>query len=148
MCFLKIKCLSIIIANNSTWSDSLILINSIVGQYKDYPRIINWNFAGLNLSEFKLNHLKRIFTSCSRLSKFLRDYLQKHCIKKCPYSELFWSVFSRIRTEYGGIRSISRYSVRMRENTDQNNSECEHILCSMLNELNIYKLYVFLNFSV
>ena len=26
--------------------------------------------------------------------------------EKCPYSELFWSVFSRIRTEYGEIRSI------------------------------------------
>ena len=43
--------------------------------------------------------------------------------KKCPYSELFWSVFSRIRTEYGEILRISPYSVRMRENTDQNNSE-------------------------
>ena len=28
-----------------------------------------------------------------------------------------WSVFSRIRTEYGKIRSISPYSVQMRENT-------------------------------
>ena len=27
--------------------------------------------------------------------------------KKCPYSKLFWSTFSRIRTEYGEIRSIS-----------------------------------------
>ena len=26
--------------------------------------------------------------------------------KKCPYSELFWSVFSRIRTEYGEIRKM------------------------------------------
>ena len=28
--------------------------------------------------------------------------------KKCPYSELFWSAFSRIRTEYGvlGIRTL------------------------------------------
>ena len=43
--------------------------------------------------------------------------------KKCPYSELFWSAFSRIRTEYGEMRSISPYSVRMRENADQNNSE-------------------------
>ena len=43
--------------------------------------------------------------------------------KKCPYSELFWSAFSRIRTEYGEIRSISPYSVCMRENADQNNSE-------------------------
>ena len=132
MCFLKIKCLSIIIANNSTWSDSLTLINTIVGQYKDYPRIINWNFAGLNLSEFKLNHLKRIFTWCSRLSEFLRDYLQKHCIKKCPYSELFCSVFSRIRTEYEEIWNISSYSVRMRENADQNNSDYGLFSCSVL----------------
>ena len=46
--------------------------------------------------------------------------------KKCPYLELFWSVFSRILTEYGDIRSISPYSVRMRENADQNNFEYRH----------------------
>ena len=28
--------------------------------------------------------------------------------KKYPYSELFWSVFFRIRNEYGEIRSISQ----------------------------------------
>ena len=44
-------------------------------------------------------------------------------LKKRPYSKLFWSAFSRTRTEYGEIRSISSYSVRMRENADQNNSE-------------------------
>ena len=38
--------------------------------------------------------------------------------KMCPYSELFWSVSSRIWTEYGEILHISSYSVRMRENTD------------------------------
>ena len=36
--------------------------------------------------------------------------------KKCSYSELFWSVFSRIRTEYGEILRISPYLVRMWEN--------------------------------
>ena len=46
--------------------------------------------------------------------------------KKYPCSELFWSVFSCIRTECGEIRSISPYSVRMRENTDQNNSTYGH----------------------
>ena len=30
--------------------------------------------------------------------------------KKCPYSELFWSAFSRIRTEYREIRSTSLQS--------------------------------------
>ena len=51
--------------------------------------------------------------------------------EKCPYSELFWPLFSRIRTEYGEIQSISPYSVRVRENTDQNNSEYEHFLYSV-----------------
>ena len=46
------------------------------------------------------------------------------------YSELLWSAFSRIWTEYGEIRSISPYSVRMRENTDQNHSECGQFSCS------------------
>ena len=35
--------------------------------------------------------------------------------KKCPYSELFWSLFSRIRIEYG-----------IWESPDQNNSEYGH----------------------
>ena len=34
--------------------------------------------------------------------------------KKCPYSELFWSAFSRIRTEYGEIRSIRSKCEKMR----------------------------------
>ena len=33
--------------------------------------------------------------------------------KKCPYSDLFWSTFSRIRTKCREILSISPYSVRM-----------------------------------
>ena len=38
-----------------------------------------------------------------------------------------WSVFSRIRTEYGEIRSISPYSGQMRENMDRKNSEHGHV---------------------
>ena len=51
--------------------------------------------------------------------------------KKCPYSQLFWSAFFRILTEYGKIRSISPYFVRMPENTNQNNSEYGHFLRSV-----------------
>ena len=40
--------------------------------------------------------------------------------------EKFWSAFFHIWTEYGEILRISPYSVRMRENTDQNNSEYGH----------------------
>ena len=55
--------------------------------------------------------------------------------KKCPHSELFWSSFSRIRTEYWAILHISPYSVRMRENVDQNNSEYGHFLHSVVDNI-------------
>ena len=41
--------------------------------------------------------------------------------RNCPYLDLFWSLLSRIQIEYGKVLCISPYSVRMRENTDQNN---------------------------
>ena len=46
--------------------------------------------------------------------------------KKYPYSEFFWSVFSRMQTEYEDLLRKSPYSGRMRENTDQKNSEYRH----------------------
>ena len=46
--------------------------------------------------------------------------------EKYPYSEFFWSIFSRIRTEYWEILRISPYSVQMWENRDQKNSEYLH----------------------
>ena len=57
--------------------------------------------------------------------------------KKCPYSELFWSAFPRIRLVYGEILRLSPYSVRMRESMDQNNSEYGHFLRSDSDLVNI-----------
>ena len=57
---------------------------------------------------------------------WLRNFMAHSLREKCLCSELFWSVFSRIRTEYEEIRSISPYSVQMRGNTNQNNSEIGH----------------------
>ena len=52
------------------------------------------------------------YCSCEKLCQFsLR--------KKCPYSELFWSVFCRIRTEQGKILRISSHSVRMQKIQDR-----------------------------
>ena len=73
---------------------------------------------------------------------FLDTFLWLLCFvslrEKWRYSEFFWSVFSRIRTECGEINRISPYSVKMRENTDQTNSEygdSSHSVCfcSLLN---------------
>ena len=41
----------------------------------------------------------------------------------CPYSEFFWSVFSRIQTEYRDLPCKSPYTVQMQEKTDQKCSE-------------------------
>ena len=46
----------------------------------------------------------RVQISTKLISSDALNYISLR--KKCPYSELFWSVFSRIRTEYGEVRSI------------------------------------------
>ena len=51
--------------------------------------------------------------------------------KKRPYSEFFWSVFSRIQNEHGEILGISPYSVWKRQNTDQKNFEYGRFLRSV-----------------
>ena len=61
--------------------------------------------------------------------------------EKCPYSELFWSAFSRIRTEYGEVLRISPYSVGMRENAEQNSSEFGHFLRGNTLELSKQKTH-------
>ena len=59
---------------------------------------------------------------------------------KFLYAELFWSVFSRIWTEYEQTLHIASYSFRMRENTDQNNCEYIHILLLLIHvEITILK---------
>ena len=66
--------------------------------------------------------LLKCATTCQPVCNY-RNYPLR---KKCPHSVLFWSIFSRICTEYGEILCISPYSVRIRENADQNNSEYGH----------------------
>ena len=60
--------------------------------------------------------------------------------KRCLYLELYWSAFSRIRTEYGEILRISSYSVQTRENADQNNSKYRHLLRSVNKSVNPFTL--------
>ena len=64
-------------------------------------------------------------------TQFFIPYFQWYSMRgKCPCSKFFWSVFSRIWTEYREIFRISPHSVQMRENTDQKNFECGYVLRS------------------
>ena len=65
---------------------------------------------------------------CSCCERFHGFFLEIALRKKCSYSELFWSAFFRIGTEYREILRISPCSVGMRENTDQSNSEYGYFL--------------------
>ena len=65
-------------------------------------------------------------TSPAIVKIFLLHCNYESLCEKCPYLGFFWSVFSRIWTEYKKILSISPYSVRMRENMDQNDSKYGH----------------------
>ena len=60
---------------------------------------------------FKIRKLQHFWT-------FRKSHESNTLRENCRYSEFFWSVFSRIRAEYGETRSITPYSVWMRENTD------------------------------
>ena len=63
-----------------------------------------------------------------------------HFMKSVQIRSFFWSVFSRIWTEYGEILGISPYLVRMRENTDQKKLRTwtHFTQCDSLQILNIF----------
>ena len=58
------------------------------------------------------------------------------------YSELFWSLFSRIRTEYREIVHISPYSVKWQVKLGSENSKYGHFLISVCLDFLLYtRLY-------
>ena len=79
-----------------------------------------------------LNSQHRLEECCKAFSSNTVEKLLFTLREKCPYSEFFRSIFSRIRTEYGETRSISPYSVQMRGNKDQKKSEYGHFSHSVV----------------
>ena len=75
--------------------------------------------------------------------------------EKCPNTEIFWYVFSRIWTKYGDLFRKSPYSVQMQENTDQKKNPCLHtfhaVICkfqkTMLSNLRCVLIYTLTQFE-
>ena len=65
-------------------------------------------------------------------------------MKTVQIRSFFWSVFSRIRTEYGDILCISPYSVRVRENTDQKNLHIWTLFTQCRTDMNVKVLVFFI----
>ena len=100
------------------------------GPNKEPLRITHY----VNLMKNSVICLGSLLLLLQRMNEIQKTFVKALCItlcEKCPYSEISWSVISRIRAEYGETLRISPYSVWMRENADQNNFEYGHFLRSL-----------------
>ena len=78
--------------------------------------------ASYHSRQLSLNEIQNIFTMAPKAfiyNQVIQKELSIHCVKSVQIRSFFFSVFSRIRTEYWEILHISPCSVRMWENKDQ-----------------------------
>ena len=78
-------------------------------------------------------------------------YSRPSLYEMCRNTEFFWFVFSRIWSEYKKIRSISPYSVRMCENTNQKKLRIRTLFTQCISfQISIFLKVVFhkLNWSI
>ena len=69
-----------------------------------------------NLDEKKVTDNKPIWKTYQKMERYWDSQVLR---KKCPYLELFWSIFSHIGFEYREILRICPSSVQIRENNSQ-----------------------------
>ena len=131
--FQKVWCRGNFFAHSSIHDNTrkvLHILISIYGCLCDYQYYLNLIWLGHSSTQI-LVPLVVMFSLLQSLAS--QKYVEVlnvptfHCVK-FPYSELFSSAFSRIRTKYGEILRVSPYSVRMPQNADQNNSEYGNVL--------------------
>ena len=81
----------------------------------------------------------KVILNClfSALSVRFRESTYTSLREKGPYSEILWSVFSRICTEYGKILCIPPYSVQMLENKNQTNIKYGHLFIKCFHTVSI-----------
>ena len=120
--------------------------SSLEGQYEwsSFLRICHWSFIIWNLPISVIYQMIYLQIGNSFYSS-RKNCLYQNFISSVEYKILsrskwhcmmsvfrvFWSVFSPIRTEYGDLLCKYSYSVQMRENNNQKNSEYGHFLRSL-----------------
>ena len=75
---------------------------------KVYPQTLFWTFSGIA-------HLIQIQVTKQMMQRNERSHHCIHCVKSVQIWSYFWSVFSCIWNEYGGLLHKSPYSVRIQE---------------------------------
>ena len=92
-----------------------------VRENTDQKKLCIWTlftqWYNLRLSSKNWSQVHGNILQSHRFCRFLRQI--KHCVKSIYTRSFFWSVFPRIRTEYGDLLRKFPYSIQIRENTDQ-----------------------------
>ena len=97
----------------------LIRFALTTAKLRDHPFSMYEKFSEI-LIFFPLIHRRRNVSFWENFAYIPNGwFLTRSLREKCPNTEFFWSVFSRIRIDYGEMLRITPYSVRMRENMDQ-----------------------------
>ena len=68
---------------------------------------------------FDFEHNSAIARKDDYLGVSGKNFSQTGRVKRVQVRSFFWSIFSRVRTEYGDLLRQSPYSVQIRENPDQ-----------------------------
>ena len=79
---------------------------------------------------------KKLFNRCSLVNFLIITHSWLTLREKCPYLKFFWSLFSRIRTEYGEIQSIQSECGETRSRKSPNTNSFQAINISILYSLN------------
>ena len=110
---------------------------------------IYFSLSAFSNKAYYLNFLSSHFCLLSSVisNEVVQDLISYQCTLrgKSSYSKFFWFVFSCIWTEYG--RSIFPYSIQMRENTEQKNSEQRHFSRSGLSLKNFSRQAIFVHYQ-
>ena len=116
-----LKFLAIPFLQNTFWRLLLVLVKQKVRLTSLVRKI--------RLNNFNINDVTTWETNSCNTQIAQYHTLREECPTK--YRVFFWSVFSRIWTEYGDLLRKSPYSVQLCENTDQKNSEIRQVLRSV-----------------
>ena len=93
----------------------------------DVTGVSKYNFLFEHMQYISFTHNKVHWQENIFTVLFWWKYDEVYALReKCPYSQIFWFVFSCIWIEYRKILRISPYSDQMRGNADLKNSDYRH----------------------
>ena len=106
-----------------------------IANYREYNKSLLTSYLFFSVASgfwHKKRHSKKFINFLTRFKPNFAIREKLALRKKCPYSEFFWFLFSRIWIEYKNVLYKSLSQVWMRRKIDHNNSEHIQLLCNVV----------------